>query len=831
MATAIRERETLFVQSALTLTQTIATLPMVSTRYRPAFLRIVGPMESAIPTILVLPAVLADLARHPLAASRSIVVITILLAVVGILAVLAVSRPIWFLRPLLWFLTHTFYRLRVFGRKNLPATGPVLLVCNHVSYIDWLLLLAAQRRFIRFMVWAPYLNVWGIRHLLRWARVIPIDGGAGPRAILQALRAASEALKAGEVVCIFAEGGLTRTGFLLPFHRGFEQILKKTPVPIVPVCLDHVWGSIFSYKNGKVLWKWPQELPYPVGVSFGAALPPDTSAAEVRLAIQKLSADAAIHRSHCRRPVHRQFVRIAARHPFRRCLGDSIVFPKFLKYGEVLAGIMILSRRLRPILREDERMIGVWLPPSVAGAITNLTLAVLGKTSVNLNYTSSPEVVQSAARQCGLRHVLTSHRFTSKVPVDPGPGIELVHLDDFAPTVTRWERLWNFAIVVLFPGFILDRWLGLHRCKPDDIATVIFSSGSTGDPKGVLLSHRNVAANAGSMIQAIDLRRSDRVLGVLPFFHSFGYTVTLWVPLQMGASAFFHADPRQAKEIGELCRTKRCTIFLTTPTFLRFCLRRCEANDFQTVRILMCGAEKLPPPLAREFREKFGVLPLEGYGCTELSPAAAANVPDREIDDTRQVGGKPGTIGQPLPGIAAKIVHPETHETLPPGQEGLLLIYGANVMVGYLNKPELTRQVIRDGWYVTGDIARFDEDGFIIITGRLSRFAKVGGEMVPLERVEEEMHAILGTNERVCAIAAVPDEKRGERLVVLYLHLNGLDVAQLCERLAARGLPNLWLPGERDFLQIAELPILGSGKMDLKRLQDIALERAREGKK
>jgi acyl-[acyl-carrier-protein]-phospholipid O-acyltransferase/long-chain-fatty-acid--[acyl-carrier-protein] ligase len=314
------------------------------------------------------------------------------------------------------------------------------------------------------------------------------------------------------------------------------------------------------------------------------------------------------------------------------------------------------------------------------------------------------------------------------------------------------------------------------------------------------------------------------VLGVLPFFHSFGYTVTLWAPLQLGSSIFYHPDPRQAKEIGELCRTKKCTIFLTTPTFLRFCMRRCEPADFATLRILMCGAEKLPQALASEFKAKFGVLPLEGYGCTELSPAAAANVPDREINGTRQVGTKPGTIGQPLPGIAARIVNPETLETLPTGQDGLLLIYGANVMKGYLGKPELTEKVIRDGWYVTGDIARFDEDGFIAITGRLSRFAKIGGEMVPLERLEEEINAIVGGSERTCAVAAVPDEKRGERLVVLHTPLNGTDVAKICRELGNRGLPNLWLPGERDFFQLPELPILGSGKIDLKRLKDIALE-------
>src|SRR5262249_12504675 len=233
----------------------------------------------------------------------------------------------------------------------------------------------------------------------------------------------------------------------------------------------------------------------------------------------------------------------------------------------------------------------------------------------------------------------------------------------------------------------------------------------------------------------IDPGPRDRLLGILPFFHSFGYTVTLWVPLQVGASLVYHADPRQGKEIGELCKKYRCTIFLTTPTLLRFCARRAEPDDFKTVRILMLGAEKMPPGLAQEFKEKFGVQPLEGYGCTELSPAAVVNVPDWENNGTRQIGNKPGTIGQPLPGIAASIVDPETWKPMPTGQPGMLLIYGGSVMEGYLGKPEATREAIRDGWYVTGDIAKYDDDGFITITDRLSRFSKIGGEMVPHQKI------------------------------------------------------------------------------------------------
>jgi acyl-[acyl-carrier-protein]-phospholipid O-acyltransferase/long-chain-fatty-acid--[acyl-carrier-protein] ligase len=333
------------------------------------------------------------------------------------------------------------------------------------------------------------------------------------------------------------------------------------------------------------------------------------------------------------------------------------------------------------------------------------------------------------------------------------------------------------------------------------------------------------------MIQATSLNPDDRLLGVLPFFHSFGYTVALWAPLQLAASAVYHPDPRQAREIGELCRTHRCTLYISTATFLRFCLKKCEANDFATIRILMCGAEKLPTSLAEEFGRRFGVLPLEGYGCTELSPACAANMPDQEYDTLVQVHNKIGTVGPPLPGCAARVVDPDTRQVLPIGSEGLLEITGANVMRGYLNRPELTREVIHDGWYVTGDMARVDADGHVQLTGRLSRFAKIGGEMVPLEKIEEELHEVLGTGDRVCAVACVPDEARGERLVVLYvsavLKSFGLDVRPWLAQLAARGVPNLWMPSERDFHAVEELPVLGSGKLSLSGVKEMALALAK----
>jgi acyl-[acyl-carrier-protein]-phospholipid O-acyltransferase/long-chain-fatty-acid--[acyl-carrier-protein] ligase len=766
-------------------------------------------------------------------ASLSGVEVACLLVALAGLATLVLLLWCWgpfvcFVRILSTPIARLVYRMRVLGQENVPARGPALICSNHVSYVDWILLLAAFKRPIRFVIFEAWTRRFGLRRLFRWGRVLAIDAWSGPRAIVQSLRSAGEALQEGDLVGIFPEGRMTRNGYMLSFHRGFEKIAARGQTPIIPVYLDQLWGTLSSFFGGKLFWKLPRLARYSVRVAIGSPLPPTSSAFEVRQAMQKLSADCAKERTRHTRPVHREFVRRASRHPFRSCLLDSVTGTQ-LSYGKALAGAMILAKRLQPLVG-DEPMVGLWLPSSLGGAIANIGVALLGKTSINLNYTGSLEAVRSAVKQCGIRHVLTSVQFLRNKPLDLGPDVQLIYLEDFRKVVTKWERLRALLKVLLLPTVVLERWvLGLtgKGHGQDDLATIIFSSGSTGEPKGVMLTHANIAANAESMIQVVQLTSRDRLLGILPFFHSFGYTVTLWVPLQIGGSIVFHPDPRQAKKIGELCRQHQCTIFLSTPTFLRFYLRQCDPGDFKSVRLLYCGAEKLPQLLARDFHKKFGILPCEAYGCTELSPAAAANVADRDIDGYKQIGTRPGSIGLPLPGCAAMIVDPNTFEPLGADQEGMLLFYGPNVMKGYLGRDDLTRQVIRDGWYVTGDIAKIDEEGFITITGRQARFAKVGGEMVPLERLEEEIHAGLQTSERLCVVTCVPDDSRGERLIVLHTPLDGRDPHWVCDQLGRRGLPNLWIPAERDFYLVPELPLLGSGKVDLQRLKDMAGERSR----
>jgi acyl-[acyl-carrier-protein]-phospholipid O-acyltransferase/long-chain-fatty-acid--[acyl-carrier-protein] ligase len=269
------------------------------------------------------------------------------------------------------------------------------------------------------------------------------------------------------------------------------------------------------------------------------------------------------------------------------------------------------------------------------------------------------------------------------------------------------------------------------------------------------------------------------------------------------------------------------TILLATPTFLRIYIRSVLPGDFGSLENVVVGAEKLRDDLAESFREKFGIRPVEGYGCTECAPVVSVNGPDFRARGIVQIGTKPGTIGQPLPGIAVRIVDPDTGEPLPVDHDGLLLVKGANVMKGYLGQPEKTAEVLQDGWYNTGDIARLDEDGFLTITDRLSRFSKIGGEMVPHLRVEEAIGRALGPHaekgELLIAVTGVPDEKKGERLVVLHRRLP-VSVEELLNRLKEAGLPNLWIPARNAFHEVEEIPVLGTGKVDLKGLKGMAIE-------
>jgi len=726
------------------------------------------------------------------------------------------------LRLLLWTATHTLYRLDVVGRENVPARGGALLTPNHVSMADAAFLIASIDRPVRFLMFRGSYEHPLVKPFAKILGVIPIASDQGPREMIHSLRQATEALKNGEVVCIFPEGQMTRIGQMMPFRRGMERIIKGVDVPIIPVNLDGVWGSIFSFAGGRFLWKFPRRIPYPVRVTFGKPLPSTTTSQEVRRVVQDLSAEAFERRKKRMHILPETFAYTARRHPFRFAMADG-QRPK-LNYFSALVGALVLARRMRKHWQGQE-MVGVLLPPSVPGALVNFAAMLTGKVPVNLNYTVSNETLASCAQQCNLKTVVTARVFLEKVKIQP-PS-EVIFIEDVAKDTGPGEKLAAMLAACFLPARALTKFAGSERrATLDDIATIIFSSGSTGDPKGVVLTHYNIASNVEQLNQVFMLHGNDRILGILPFFHSFGFTGTLCLPAATGIGVVFHPNPLDSRVIGALVSKYSVTMLLATPTFLNAYTRRCAPEDFGSLRFVMAGAEKLPDRISQAFEDHFGIRPHEGYGCTECSPAVTVNTTDFRAASFRQVGAKRGSIGHPLPGISVKIVDPDTFEPVAPNEPGLLLVRGPNVMRGYLNKPEKTADVLREGWYNTGDIARMDEEGFLRITDRLSRFSKIGGEMVPHIKVEDLLQELAGATEQTFVVTAVPDEKKGERLIVLHI-LNDERLEECLQKLAKSDLPALWRPRPDQFLRIEKLPYLGTGKLDLRKARELALEMTR----
>ena len=764
---------------------------------------------------------LADLMHLPTAA---------LMAAAGVFTLVSSAYALYLLpdflvRFVLWLATHSIYRITIAGRPHIPQRGPALIIANHVSMVDGALIGACVHRFVRFMAYGPYYQTRGVHWLLKRMHAIPITPG-DRASVAAAIERARAELQAGEVVCIFVEGSISRTGNLLPLRRGFERIVEGLEVPIVPVYLDRVWGSIFSFKHGRFFWKLPERLPYPVTVAWGKPLPSSTTVQEARMALMELGAEALAHRRQPTDRLHTAFMRTARRRWRHPAMADST--GQRVTYGRALVGSLLLAREIAR-RTPDQDAVGLLLPSSVGGAMANIATLVAGRIPVNLNFTAGEDAITAALAQAGIRTIVTSRVFLEKASLEERPG--MVFLEDVRKDIRPMAKLKTLLAARVLPMRMLERRYVRTRVAAADgagqhLATIIFSSGSTGQPKGVMITHANILSNVDSLAQIFPTTRDDCFVGVLPFFHSFGLTGTIWFPLLQGCRVVYHPNPMDARTIGELAQAHRGSMLISTPTFCQSYLRRCTPEQFSSLKYAIVGAEKLREPLAAAFRERFGVPLLEGYGCTEMSPVVAVNRPDVAGVKIRQIGTKPGSVGHPIPGVAAKVVDQHTGEGPLVGREGLLLVTGPNLMAGYLGPSERTAEVIRDGWYVTGDIARIDEDGFIFITDRLSRFSKIGGEMVPHLKVEDAINEIAG--EACAAVTSVPDESRGERLVAFYTRRD-LTPEMLWEKLCQTELPRLWLPRRENLVPIDAIPTLGTGKVDLRALRQLALERTNAG--
>ena len=495
--------------------------------------------------------------------------------------------------------------------------------------------------------------------------------------------------------------------------------------------------------------------------------------------------------------------------------------------GKTLMTILVMRKVLHRILAKKEQNVGVLMPTSAYGVLANLTLALDCRTTVNLNYTFHIDTINYCIKRAEIKHVLTSRKVLERFPDLQKLDAELVIMEDLRSKVTLFDKIAGVLDAYITPLICFEWVFGITKIKPDDVLTIIFTSGSTGTPKGAMLTHRNIAENVDAFFKHLNLQKTDIILGSLPLFHAFGYTTTFWLPATSYVRGVYHFNPLEPKKVAEMVRKYQCTAMPTTPTFLRNYLKHSQKEDFEALHTVICGAEKLPTDLVDAWDAKFGVRPAEGYGTTELSPVVSTNVPKGRREDYQEYL-REGTIGRPLYNLQARIVQSETGKVLPLDTPGMLQIKGSSVMKGYYKDPEKTAEVLKDGWYTTGDIATIDKDGFIKIVGRESRISKIGGEMVPHILVEDEVAKIISSRlqgesegEMLVAVSSVPDERRGERLIVLYRQLP-IPAEEICKLLYQAGLPNLWIPSPRDFVQVESIPILGTGKLDLRAVKTLA---------
>ncbi|HZE56324.1 MAG TPA: AMP-binding protein [Chthoniobacterales bacterium] len=705
------------------------------------------------------------------------------------------------------------YRVTATGRDALPEGG-FLLLPNHITWIDSIVLSLACPRPIRFIIDAGVYRNPILNPLLRAVSCIPITG----RKAKDGMREAIARIRAGEIVCLFPEGELTRTGTLLRLRRGYEIIAREADAPVVPVWLDQLWGSIFSFKGGRFFTKFPKAVPYRVTVAFGKPLPADDAdIPTLREQLLKLGEFCYSQRPAFRGHIGRAALRGLKRHRFRTGLVDGMDGSKLVR-GKVLGVAMTLARHLQKTYPEEKR-IGVVLPPGKGGLVANLAVILAGKIPVNLNFTSLREAIDSATEQAGLRTTITAHAMAQRLEGFPWTA-NVIHLDEALPPMKKKILLWWIAALVV-PRGLLAGILKLPSEGDHEEAILLFTSGSSGKPKGVVLTHRNILSNVAQFAAALDATKDDLLLASLPFFHSFGCTVTLFYPLFESVRALTYPNPLEAKKIAELIERHRVTVMLATPTFLRAYLRKAEPQQLSSLRLLVAGAEKLPQDLGRAVEARFGKHVYEGYGLTETSPVVSVNLP--EAPGQTQPSNKPGSTGKMLTGIAAEIREPETDAKLSLNEQGMLWLRGPNIFEGYLNAPEQNADVLRNGWFKTGDIGRFDEDGFLYIEGRLSRFSKIGGEMVPHETIEQKILRALNIEEqgeRIITVMGVPDATKGEALVLL----STIDIDQptLRSALSGAGVPNLWIP--RMIQRIDAVPVLASGKLDLVGCKKLAEE-------
>jgi len=724
------------------------------------------------------------------------------------------------MHTLCWLILKCFYSIRVRGVENIPKEGGVLLIANHVAYADVLVMGVLSRRPVRFLSWEGFEHQKFLGFMCRLMGTIPVSETKAKEAIVKA----GEALARGEVVCIFPEGSLTRNGGLMKLMKGFELIARRGASPILPVAIDGMWGSILSFSGSKWFWKMPKRFPRPIGVVIGKPFPA-TEHAKCRLRLLELAAEAFAMRKSLEGHLGREVAAGLTKKGGAVAMVDRTSARREFSGATLLALGWAFAGELKR--RTKARRIAIVLPPGVAATVANLGCVLADKVPVNLNFSLGREQALSCLQRAEVDLVITAGAFRSRLS-EKSPdfpwGDHVLDVADFLTSHSRADLAFRLGLIRCLPVSWVLGFMGLPKHGGDAEAALLFTSGSSGQPKGVLLSHRNILANLRQIENADILPDNAILLSSLPVFHSFGFTIGLWYPLSHTPRLVTLPSPLDSAAAVKAIKEEKVTVVVGTPTFLRPYLRRATAADLVSLEWAVVGAEKCPADLVDAFATQLETPMLEGYGITETSPVLSINVPDRidpEGPEGVWRGNVRGSVGRPVIGVAIRFIDPETGEVLPSGQVGLLEIRGANIFLGYLDAEQTAKAMTPDGWYRTGDLARLDDDGFLHLAGRLSRFSKIGGEMVPHGTVEDALRKILGlidSSEIKVAVASAADPTKGEQLVVL--HVEDLDAEAVRTALAAEGLANLWIP--KVFKKVPAVPILGTGKLDLNKLRELA---------
>ena len=736
--------------------------------------------------------------------------------------IVLIWRPSLVLRTIGWILSSTLYRLQIDNVENYPDTGPALLIANHISFLDFLFILCLKPRKVTFLVDHTFYRFPGLNLFFRWSKAleVPERASAGKmRALFSEVR---EILENDGVVCVFPEGEISPNGTIRAFRSICSEMLPNEEVPAIPVRLGLHWGSLLTIYHGKLRFIRPRLFPIPGTIILGKPIPHQWSGFRVWQKISELGAEAEMKPARGEKTIHYRYLKRALQHPFASTYKD-VEAPKGESNFKVILTSVILSKKLRKIFAsrgDDGKFVGVLLPNRVISIEILYAALFADRTPAVLNYTVGEAAMDIMCKKAKLKTIITSRLFLAKLKKEPNE--KMIFLEDIPKSITKADKIRAMLQVILTPHQLLIRMLspkyGMNLQNP---AVLLFSSGSTGDPKGVLLSHHNLTANIWSFWRQLDwCYGTERIMGNLPLFHAFGLTVGFTFPGITGTMVTLMPNPLDGAAVCNTVRKDKVTMLISTPTFLLNYMRHYKDGDFATLRMMVTGAEKLQKKLYDDFKEKTGISIIEGYGCTEMSPIVSFNIPKNFLDISK-ASGPFGSIGIAMPGIASRIVDVDTGELLPAGKEGILQLKSASVMMGYLGDPENTAKVITpDGWYNTNDVASMDRDGYIRITGRLSRFSKIGGEMVPHQLIEERMEDLFNLAGKV-AVTSRPDPKRGEQIIVFYSDPT-LDVNAVGAKLRETGMPNLWIPRPDAMILVDAIPMLGNGKLNLRALKEMA---------